>query len=179
MIRFELSPQPCQPRVIKSASHIRYPNFDCQSASAKPACKSISVASATAFNTTQFNVSRQPLDHFSSEKNQPRNGRHKKIQRQPSNIHTTTEARKCNQPQTATPSYNGRRWASTHTAPPAHHDLAEGTIRTAEYTTPSGTFLGCARHNLPSTKSGPPVGGPPSVPSRNRTENILIESQLI
>ena len=35
MIRFELSPQPCQPRVNESASHIRYPNIDYQSATTK------------------------------------------------------------------------------------------------------------------------------------------------
>src|SRR5690349_22956213 len=91
MIRFELSPQPCQPRVIESASHIRYPNFDCQSALQKH----FSVASATAFNTTKFNVSRQPLDHFSSKKNQPRNRRHEKLQWQPPNIHLTRKPRKC------------------------------------------------------------------------------------
>jgi hypothetical protein len=42
MIRFELSPQPCQPRVIESASHIRYPNFDYQSATSKTIQRRIS-----------------------------------------------------------------------------------------------------------------------------------------
>jgi hypothetical protein len=68
MIRFELSPQPCQPRVIESASHIRYPNIDCQSAVAKLACKHSSVASATAFNTNLHQrTASTPLARFERE----------------------------------------------------------------------------------------------------------------
>jgi hypothetical protein len=68
MIRFELSPQPCQPRVIESASHIRYPNIDCQSAVAKLACNHFSVASATAFNTNLIQRSAStPRNSFQRE----------------------------------------------------------------------------------------------------------------
>jgi hypothetical protein len=66
MIRFELSPQPCQPRVIESASHIRYPNIDCQSALAKPLANRSASPSATAFNTNQLyrfaSTPRAPLE---------------------------------------------------------------------------------------------------------------------
>ena len=96
--------------------------------------KPFSVASATAFNTTKFNVSRQPLDHFSSEKNQPRNRRHKKLQRQPPNIHRTSNTRKWSRPRLALLRLNNQQRSLNRSrpTPPSQRDRQRRGI--AEYT---------------------------------------------
>ena len=141
--------------------------------------KPFSVASATAFNTTKFSVSRQPLDHFSSEKNQPRNRRHKKLQRQPSNIHKPTEARKYRSHQSAQTSINLLSRRSAPAAPLGANNEVTLAFGIAEYTASARKDPPCSPIAIPSKNDGPPAGGPPNAPSRNRTENLLIKSQLL
>ena len=141
--------------------------------------KPFSVASATAFNTTKFNVSRQPLDHFSSEKNQPRNRRHKKLQRQPPNIHRTSNTRKWSRPRLALLRLNNQQRSLNRARPTPRSQRDRQRLGIAEYTDRPRKDPPPPPVTFPAKKGGPPTGGPPHAPSRNRTENLLIKSQLL
>jgi hypothetical protein len=168
MIRFELSPQPCQPRVIESASHIRYPNIDCQSALAKLACKTFSVASATAFNTNLHPRSASTPHQLLSREKPPAKPAPQKtsaaaIQHTPNTQNAQVVPTSIRPSARQLPARTTPQSAPRAVGANSAHD--QGAVDT--HPSRPGSRRATASPSIapsPPKKSGPPAGGPPMRP---------------